>query len=164
MGSYAFGELFFMSVTGHKYRHFRAGRNMTGSQLGYFSWKQQQQKRILKRFGSWSIFSSFVFKSSLFCLIDFCSSLSHAPALVKYCIVAFNFILLSQHLSHKPLHRNTKCQPSVKCTALFFFKLYSFATSIWATKTSVLVNYAVTAHEGSCHQQEPQHNRKKKWE
>lgn len=122
MGNYASSGLFFMSVTGHKYRQFRAGRNMTGSQLGCFRCKKKKKKkRILKRFGSWSIFASCVFKSSLFCLIDFCSSLSHAPVLVKYCVVAFNFILLSQHLSRKPLHSNTKCQPSVKCIAPYFF-------------------------------------------
>lgn len=134
MGNYASSRLFFMSVTGHKYRQFRAGRHMTGSQLGCFSCKQiknKKIKRILKRFGNWSIFASFVFKSGLFCLIDFCSSLSHAPALVKYCVVAFNFILLSQHLSRKPLHRNTKCQPSVKCTAPYlFFQLCWLTTSI----------------------------------
>lgn len=132
MGNYASSGLFFMSVTGHKYRQFRAGRNMTGSQLGCFSCKQTKKNKDPEKVGSWSIFASFVFRSSLFCLIDFCSSLSHAPVLVKYCVVVFNFILLSQHLSRKPLHRNTKCQPSVKCTApyFFFFQLCSFTTSI----------------------------------
>lgn len=31
-----------MSITGHKYRQFRAGRNMTGTQLGWLSCKQKK--------------------------------------------------------------------------------------------------------------------------
>ena len=42
MGNYASSGLFFMSVTGHKYRQFRAGRHMTGSQLGGLSCKQKK--------------------------------------------------------------------------------------------------------------------------
>lgn len=45
MGNYASSGLFFMSVTGHKYRQFRAGRNMTGSQLGCFRCKKKKKKK-----------------------------------------------------------------------------------------------------------------------
>jgi hypothetical protein len=33
MGNYVSSGLFFMSVTGHKYRQFTVGRNMTITQL-----------------------------------------------------------------------------------------------------------------------------------
>lgn len=42
MGNYASSGLFFMFITGHKYRQFRAGRNMTRTQLGWLSCKQKK--------------------------------------------------------------------------------------------------------------------------
>lgn len=42
MGNYASSGLFFMSITGHKYRQFREGRNMTRTQLGWLSCRQKK--------------------------------------------------------------------------------------------------------------------------
>lgn len=144
MGNYASSGLFFMSITGHKYRQFGAGRNMTRTQLGWRSYKQK--KRSWKGLGVGPFLPHLFSRGVRFCLIDFYSSLSHVPMLVKYHFIAFNFILLSQHLLSKPLHSSTKFQLPIKYITALFFHLCSFTTLIWAVKTFSLVSHSVTSH------------------
>lgn len=129
-----------MSITGHKYRQFRAGRNMTRTQLGWLSCKQK--KGSWKGLGVGPSLPHLFSRGACFCFIDFYSSLSHAPMLVKYHFIAFNFILLSQHLSSKLPQSNTKFQAPIKHILALFFQLCSFTTLIWAIKTSLLVNHS----------------------
>lgn len=122
MGNYASSGLFFMSITGHKYRQFRTGRNMTRTQLGWVSCKQTNKKGSWKGLEVDSFLLHFFSRGVCFCLIDFYSSLSHAPMLVKYHFIAFYFILLSQHLSSKLMHSNSKFQPTFKCFLALLFQ------------------------------------------
>lgn len=114
MGNYASSGLFFMSITGHKYRQFRTGRNMTRTQPGWVSCKQTNKKGSWKGLEVDSFLLHFFSRGVCFCLTDFYSSLSHAPMLIKYHFIAFYCILLSQHLSSKLIHSNSKFQPTFK--------------------------------------------------
>lgn len=131
MGNYASSGPFFMSVTGHKYRQFGAGRNMTGSQLGWLSGKQKKDPEKV-----WELvhFCLICFQEKPFLPHWFLSSVSHAPLLVKQPFSASSFILLS--ISVEPLLPNTKFQPSIQGTVALFFRLCLFTTVIWAMKTS----------------------------
>lgn len=96
-----------MSITGHKYRQFRTGRNMTRTQLGWLSCKQKKDPEkawefvhfCLICFQEESVSASLISSPHwvmLPCLLNITSSLPISSFLVSssqvsHCIVAPNF-------------------------------------------------------------------------
>lgn len=108
-----------MSVTGHKYRHFRAERNMTGSQLHCFSCKQTNKK------GSWKGLGVGPFLPHLFSRVVFSASLISVPPWVMLlCLLNIGLLLSTSsfsvsisHISHCIVTPNVSPQSS----APYFF-------------------------------------------
>lgn len=153
MGSYASSGLFFMSITGHKYRQFRAGRNMTRTQLGWLSCKQKKDPEK-----GWELVH--------FCLICFQEESVSASLISTHWVMLpywlnissslsiSSFLVSISQVSHCIVAPNFSSQSS----ALWPYFSSCVHWPYWSEPWRLLsLSATVTSHQGLCHHQEQWH-------